>query len=187
MDRALPDHVCYHLGFRTTQSVNNPGEEPDNTTSSSREGVRGGSCKQLVAVELVIFDKDTMHPFYSGFDYWIKKDSDLYFNAFYSIIDEAEKRGFTKVHNMQTAYEVKAELGAVRTDLFVGVRHRNPLIHRLLYLLRNIFFPKIEVPDREVFGTPPPPKKTGSGKKVEVAMEPASIATREPESEVAKD
>jgi len=150
VDKALPDQVFYHLGFRTPPADS-------------------GSCKKLVAVELVIFDKDTMHPFYSGFDYWIKKGSDLYFNAFYSLIEEAEKRGFTKVHTMQTADEVKAELGAVRTALFVGVRHRNPLIHGILHLLKDIFFPKIEVPYREVFGTPPPPKKTGQKKMAEVS------------------
>ncbi len=166
VDKALPDHVFYHFGFRTSPAAQAPDEEPD-LISSSKEGVEAGPRKQLVAVELVIFDKDTMHPFYSGFDYWIKKDSDLYFNAFYSLIDEAEKRGFTKVHTMQTAYEVKAELGAVRTDLFVGVRHRNPLIHRILFMLKDVFFPKTKVPDREVFGTPPPPKKSGQKKKVE--------------------
>lgn len=148
VDKALADHVFYHLGFRTTPAADGP-------------------CRKLVAVELVICGKDTMHPFYSGFDYWIKKDSDLYFNAFYSLIGEAEKRGFTKVHTSQTAYEVKAELGAVRTDLFVGVRHRNPLIHGILYLLKDVFFPRIEVPDREVFGTPPPPRKSGQRKKVD--------------------
>ena len=63
VDKALAGRVFYHFGFRTP-----PGDD--------------GSNKKLVAVELVLCDGDTMHPFYSGFDYWIKKDSDLYFNAF---------------------------------------------------------------------------------------------------------
>ena len=115
----------------------------------------------LVACELVLCDRDrgTIHPLYSGFDYRFKRDTNVYFNMFYQVIEEAERRGFSRVHLGQTSYEIKAELGANRVPLFLGIHHRNPLIQRLLWLLRKALFPVIAVPDREVFGVPPPPAK----------------------------
>jgi hypothetical protein len=114
-----------------------------------------------VACELVLCDRDrgTIHPIYSGFEYEHKRDNNVYFNLFYKVIEEAERRGFSQVHLGQTSYEIKAELGAKTVPLFFGIHHRNPLIQRLLWLLRHSLFPTVAVPDREVFVIPPPPAK----------------------------
>jgi hypothetical protein len=121
----------------------------------------------LVACELVLCDRDrgTIHPIYSGFDYRFKRDTNVYFNMFYQVIEEAERRGFSRVHLGQTSYEIKAELGANRVPLFLGIHHRNSLIQQLLWLLRKALFPVITVPDREVFGVPPPPAKNAARAK----------------------
>ncbi len=122
---------------------------------------------RLVACELVLCDRDrgTLHPIYSGFDYSFKRDSNVYFNMFYHVIEEAERRGFSRVHLGQTSYEIKAELGARPMPLFLGVHHRNPLIQRLVWLLRRSLFPAVTFPDREVFGVPPPPAKNAARAK----------------------
>ena len=117
--------------------------------------------EHLMACELVFCDRDrgTLHPVYSGFDYRFKRDTNVYFNMFYHVIEEAERRGFSRVHLGQTSYEIKAELGARPTPLFLGIHHRNPLIQRLLWLVRRSLFPAVTFPDREVFAIPPPPAK----------------------------
>ena len=121
----------------------------------------------LVACELVFCDRDrgTLHPVYSGFDYRFKRDTNVYFNMFYHVIEEAERRGFSRVHLGQTSYEIKAELGAKPVPLFLGIHHRNPLIQRLVWLLRRALFPAVVVPDREVFAIPPPPAKNAARAK----------------------
>ncbi len=121
----------------------------------------------LVACELVFCDRDrgTIHPVYSGFDYRFKRDSNVYFNMFYHVIEEAERRGFSRVHLGQTSYEIKAELGARPVPLFLGIHHPNPLIQRLVWLLRSSLFPSVTVPDREVFAIPPPPAKNAARAK----------------------
>lgn len=121
----------------------------------------------LVACELVLCDRDrgTLHPIYSGFDYRFKRDTNVYFNMFYHVIEEAERRGFSRVHLGQTSYEIKAELGANRVPLYLGIHHRNPLIQQLLWLLRRALFPAVAVPDREVFASPPPPAKNAARAK----------------------
>jgi GNAT acetyltransferase-like protein len=117
--------------------------------------------KRLVACELVICDRTTMHPLYSGFDYWVKRDTDLYFNAFYQVIEEAERRGFARVHLGQTAYEVKAELGVRCTKLFLGVHHTNRLVKAVLWHARAFLLPSTKFPERDVFAEPPTPRKNG--------------------------
>jgi len=123
-------------------------------------GYKGqGDGRTLVASELVIADHTLIHPLYSGFDYWLKRDSNLYFNTFYAIIEEAERRGFARVHIGQTAYEVKAELGATCVPLFLAVHHRWAVGRFALRLLRSLLFPSTTYPVREVFNEPKPIKK----------------------------
>lgn len=126
-----------------------------------------GGRERLVACELVLCDRDrsTIHPLYSGFDYRFKRDSNIYFNMFYQVIEEAERRGFSRVHLGQTCYEVKAELGAKRVPLYLGIHHANPLVRWLLWTMRRALFPVVTVPDREVFSLPPPPAKNAARAK----------------------
>ena len=119
-----------------------------------------GGTRRLVSHEFVLVNGDTLQPVHGGFDYASCQDADLYFGAFYALIEEAEKRGVKRVHLGQTAYEVKAELGATCQNLHVCFRHRNRPIHTLLSALKKVFFPTTRFPARDVFGTPPPPPKT---------------------------
>jgi predicted N-acyltransferase len=120
--------------------------------------------RKLICCEFVQTEGDTLFPLYTGFDYEIKKESDLYFNAFYALIDEAEKRGFKRIHFGQTAYEVKAEIGCTGEPLFIGVHYRNPIVHAFLSLLRGVFFETVKYPIRDVFVTPPENKKSTSAR-----------------------
>jgi hypothetical protein len=137
-----------------------------------------GEEKKLISVELVLVDDDGLEPFYSGFDYSQKHQADVYFNSFYKVVEETEKRGFRRVSLGQTAYEVKAELGAMCSKLYIGVYHANPLIHRLLGYFEGVIKGRANFPKREVFKIPPPPKKTQPKKQPPPAAkaEPASGA-----------
>jgi hypothetical protein len=118
-----------------------------------------GVGKTLVASELVIIDGTWIHPLYSGFDYQLKRDSDLYFNTFYAVIEEAERQGLAQVHLGQTAYEVKAELGAACVPLSLGVHHRWAIGRFVLHALRGVLFPATTFPHREVFNDAKPKRK----------------------------
>lgn len=132
--------------------------------------------ERLVACELVMCDRDggTIHPIYSGFDYELKRDTNVYFNLFYHVIEEAERRGFSRIHLGQTSYEIKAELGARPVPLFLGLHHRNPLMQWLLWQMRRSLFPVIAFPHREVFAVaPPPPKNAARAAKKSLKAEAA--------------
>jgi hypothetical protein len=112
------------------------------------------SGERMVACELVLCDRLVMHPIYSGFDYTVKEQGALYFNTFYRLIEEAEARGCSAVHIGQTAYEVKAELGALAHPLHLGVHHGNPLMRFILARARALLFPLVHCPYRAVFSAP---------------------------------
>ncbi len=120
----------------------------------SQDGV-----KTLVACELVVSDGVQLVPLYSGFDYRLKRESDLYFNTFYAVIEEAERQGSARVLLGQTAYEVKAELGATAEPLHLAVHHRSPLGRALLAALRTTLFPAAAFPVRDVFNKATPQRK----------------------------
>jgi len=124
--------------------------------------------KKQISCELVLIDGDAMRLLYSGFDYEVKRDSDVYFNVFYAAIEEAEKLGLKEIHLGQTAYEVKAELGAQRIDLSVAACYLNPLIHWIFTRFKQVFFPKVDFPHRDVFAIPPPKPKTGNPNRVDL-------------------
>jgi len=110
--------------------------------------------ERLVACELVLCDRLVMHPIYSGFDYTCKEQSALYFNTFYRLIEEAERRGCHAVHIGQTAYEVKAELGALAHPLHLAVHHGSPLVRFILARAQALLFPRVRCPYRAVFADP---------------------------------
>ena len=121
--------------------------------------------RRLVSFELVMRDPELLHPFYSGFDYGVKQDSDLYFSAFYAMIGQAEEEGLQAVHLGQTAYEVKAELGATCHDLNIGVYHRWAWVRWVLFKLRRFLTTEVDFPERQVFRNAPTPRKTGQARK----------------------
>jgi hypothetical protein len=146
-----------------------------------------GEEKKLISVELVLVDAGGLEPFYSGFDYSQKYQSDVYFNAFYRVIEETEKRGFRHLSLGQTAYEVKAELGATCSKLYIGVYHANPVINRLLGYFEGVIKARADFPKREVFKIPPPPKKSGQKKQPSpvVKSAPTTEAVHPPSSAAA--
>ena len=151
----------YTLGFQKLPTPYTP-SEGDLQAPPFIAGTRlieDSQKDKLICAEFILSQGDTLYPLYTGFEYEIKEQSDLYFNAYYALIDEAEKRGFARIHLGQTAYEVKAELGCTLTRLFILFHHRNPLIHKFLELTQKIFFAIPKVPERDVFATPPTPPK----------------------------
>jgi hypothetical protein len=107
--------------------------------------------QKLICCEFAMIEGDTMYPLYTGFDYEIKKDTSIYFNAFYALIDEAERRGLKRIHFGQTACEVKAELGCVPERLYIGVHHSNPVFQGIIWLLRGLLFETESLPQRDVW------------------------------------
>ena len=110
-------------------------------------------CKdknKLVGFIINIEAQSTFHGLYLGYNSNYRSAA-IYPNLIYRSIDIAQERGYEEIHLGQTSYETKSALGAKRSELYLALRARNPLIHAVLKLFRAHLFPATNVPSRRVF------------------------------------
>jgi hypothetical protein len=90
---------------------------------------------------------------YSGVDYALNGDGDLYFNL---DIDQALRAGADQLHLGQTSDSFKSRLGSRTQPLWFYARARSTAANRLLRWLAPLAFPRVDnVEQHEVFKTPP--------------------------------
>jgi predicted N-acyltransferase len=87
----------------------------------------------------------THHNMYSGLDYAVNQDGDLYFNLFYLDLDAAFRSGATLVTMGQTSDSFKSRLGTNARKLWFFARARSVVTHDLLRLVAPLAFPKAPV------------------------------------------
>jgi hypothetical protein len=89
---------------------------------------------------------------YSGLDYALNGEGDLYFNLFYGDLDQAFRSGATSVHLGQTSDSFKSRLGSTAQPLHFFVRAQSTWLNAALRLLAPIIFPKTRpVRSQDVF------------------------------------
>src|SRR5262249_2146293 len=103
---------------------------------------RERSTGRLVGVELLLCRHTVLQDLYTGFDYDCNPAYRVYFNLLYPVIEHAIDRGFATVSLGQTSYCFKARLGVTPYPLSIFIKHRHPVIHRLIVALRNVLFPE---------------------------------------------
>jgi hypothetical protein len=69
-------------------------------------------------------------------------------------IADSLRHGASSLEMGQASYGIKTRLGAQPTARYLYVRHRNPLVHRLVRASRGVLFPNHLVPPRRVFREP---------------------------------
>lgn len=85
----------------------------------------------------------THYNLYSGLDYELNNEGDLYFNLFYNDMDQAFRAGAKSLHLGQTSDQFKSRLGTRAEPLFAYVRARWTPFHKLLRLVSPLAFPKV--------------------------------------------
>lgn len=89
---------------------------------------------------------------YSGLDYEVNNEGDLYFNLFYNDLDQAFRANATEVHLGQTSDIFKSRLGTALQNLYFFARAPSPVLNYALRLFAPIVFPKVMVtPSKTVF------------------------------------
>ena len=89
---------------------------------------------------------------YSGLDYELNNEGDLYFNLFYNDLDQAFRSGATSVHMGQTSDSFKSRLGSATQPLYFFVRARAPWMNAALRLFAPFAFPAVRpVRPQDVF------------------------------------
>jgi hypothetical protein len=107
---------------------------------------------RLSAFTFAITRAGTHYNLYSGLDYALNGEGDLYFNLFYLDLDQAFRSGATCVHMGQTSDGFKSRLGTSAQPLYFFVRARALWLNAALRLLAPIAFPAVApVRSQDVF------------------------------------
>lgn len=104
-------------------------------------------------------DRDTAYGYYLGYDRAANESAPIYFRLLHAVIADAISLGCRRVSLGRTALEPKAKLGARPVPLSVHVRHRHPLLNKLMRPLLS-FVPHDEAPDRNPFKSEKPADPT---------------------------
>jgi predicted N-acyltransferase len=100
--------------------------------------------ERLVAFTVGLARKSIYHNLYSGLDYDLRTEADLYFNLFYHDLDFAWRRGATEVHLGQTSDHFKSRLGSKSEPMYLFIRPRNWLIRWGLKTFSKWALPRME-------------------------------------------
>jgi predicted N-acyltransferase len=106
---------------------------------------------EILGSGLITQENDKMTFLLIGFDYAEARVYDTYFNIVYGIIALAIRRGCLTLDMGQTSYYFKQRCGATSADMFMLIKSDNKLIHMLLKIFRNIIFPKVKLPEYNIF------------------------------------
>jgi hypothetical protein len=117
---------------------------------------------QVCAFTFAITRGRTHYNMYSGLDYAMNNEGDLYFNLFYHDLDRAFREGATSMHLGQTSDEFKSRLGTRAESLWFFAKSPSAFINQILHRFAPLIFQKTPaVETNDVFHKPPPSKKSG--------------------------
>lgn len=106
--------------------------------------------EKVVGFSFNLESDDSLYGLYMGYENRIR-ESNIYFNLFYKVIDEAIARNKEKIFLGQTSYDVKLGLGATLNDLYLGVHSNNKLMRFMLRNFKKYIFPKTKTKARNVW------------------------------------
>ena len=109
------------------------------------------STGELVGVELLLLGETGMQDLYTGINYDYNDACHLYFNLIYPGIALACESGCQRLTTGQTSYKFKSRLGVEVFELFVFLKHRNPIINAILHRFHSVFCPPTETFKHHVF------------------------------------
>lgn len=110
----------------------------------------------IAAFALLFSDHPWLSFLQCGFDERTARQHGAYFRLLYEIVRVGIEGGFRQVDLGMTALGPKLDVGGVPVPLFALLRHRNPLVHRLIVTLANGRLGPTPAEPRRVFKTPVP-------------------------------
>jgi len=97
--------------------------------------------EQVVAFVCGIFDSESYHNLFCGFDYELNNQADLYFNLLYENLDYALRQNVRTLYVGQTADDFKSRAGCFREPRYFYVKTRGPGLQHLLRAAGPYLFP----------------------------------------------
>jgi hypothetical protein len=124
--------------------------------------------QRVCAFTFAITREGTHYNLYSGLDYALNNEGDLYFNLFYHDLDQAFRSGATSIHLGQTSDSFKSRLGSSAQPLCFFVRGSSAWMTTLLRRVSSVAFPASpNVRSQDVFA-----RSTECGRPVAAVADP---------------
>lgn len=142
MDRA--EFQLEHLNPEYFELLNHTFPTEARAILARREG-------ELLAFAVTLEGGDSIAFLLAGADHGCGRDCQAYLNTVTEVVAEAIGGGSARLEMGQTSYDIKRRLGAVTEPRYLYIRHRHPMVHRMLSLVRNLVFPDRAFPSRRVF------------------------------------
>lgn len=114
----------------------------------------------IASFGLLLGEREQLAFLHCGFEAEAGRDEGAYFRLLYEIVRTGIEGGFDRVDLGMTTIEPKLDVGAVPVPLFAWVRHRNPLVQRVLLALARGPLRPDDVQPRRVFKAPAASRRT---------------------------
>jgi predicted N-acyltransferase len=111
--------------------------------------------RSIAAFALLLDDHPWLSFLQCGFEQQAGRGEGAYFRLLYEIVRFAIEHGYEQVELGMTTLTPKLDVGAVPVPLFAWVKHRNPVLQRVLRGLANGPLRPDEIEPRRVFKEPP--------------------------------
>jgi predicted N-acyltransferase len=109
----------------------------------------------IAAFALLLDDQPWLSFLQCGFEHPAGRREGAYFRLLYEIVRFGIERGYEQVDLGITTLEPKLDVGGIPVPLFAWVRHRNPVIQRVLQTVADRVMNPASVAPRHVFKEPP--------------------------------
>lgn len=126
-------------------------EEFGRFSQSRLVAARETATGRLVGMEILLIGDRQVQDLYAGVDYEFNDLYHTYFNLVYPGIALACELGVERMSTGQTSYAFKSRLGVRPFPLSIFVKHRNPLVHRILNRFSSFLCPTAQTFTHRVF------------------------------------
>lgn len=97
---------------------------------------------KMIGFCTAIKDHHETHAHFLGLDHEYNKEYQLYLNILYDLIQIAINNGSSKIDFARTAPEIKSSVGAIPQEMFLFIKHTQPVLNKLTPHLINRVLPK---------------------------------------------
>ena len=106
---------------------------------------------ELVGFFTTIQNGDVLEAHFLGYDESLNHSHQIYLNFLFEIIKNGIENKSKSIVFARTAHEIKSSVGAEAHDMYLYMKHENPIINRLLLYFLKILSPREDWQPRQPF------------------------------------
>ena len=117
----------------------------------TERGDNNNSSPELVGFFTTIQNREVLEAHFLGYDESLNHSHQIYLNFLFDIIKNGVDNQSKSIVFARTAHEIKSSVGAQAHDMYLYMRHENPIINRLLPYFLKILSPREDWQPRQPF------------------------------------